>query len=121
MVMVQGHSNERLNKNNKKETNNKIIEKMKKLILTTAIILGLSMTTFAAPNGGGLFKRGETPERSMTRFNPGDAPLVPLHEQNGNQNAETPLGTGDHTVFGLVLCLGSALCKESLWRYTVLC
>ena len=37
---------------------------MKKLLLTAAIILGLATTTFADPNGGGLFKRGETPENS---------------------------------------------------------
>ena len=49
---------------------------MKKLILTTAIILGLSMTTFADPNGGGLFKRGETPERGMSRD---ISPLTPGH------------------------------------------
>ena len=101
MVRVEGHRNERLNKNNKIETNNKNIEKMKKLILTTAIILGLSMTTFAAPNGGGLFKRGETPERSMTGFRQNDGPMVPQHGETGNQNGETPLGTGIAVLMGL--------------------
>lgn len=74
---------------------------MKKLILTTAIILGLSMTTFADPNGGGLFKRGETPERSMSRFNQGDSPLAPGHGLSGNQNAEAPVGTGIVVLLGL--------------------
>ena len=73
---------------------------MKKLILTTAIILGLSMTTFADPNGGGLFKRGETPERGMSRD---ISPLTPNHGLTGNQNAdpEAPLGTGIAVLMGL--------------------
>ena len=73
---------------------------MKKLILTTAIILGLSMTTFADPNGGGLFKRGETPERSL-RFGEDESPLAPNHGLSGNQNAEAPLGTGIAVLMGL--------------------
>ena len=74
---------------------------MKKLLLTTAIILGLSMTTFADPNGGGLFQRGETPE-SNTCFNRGDTPLTPNHGLPGNQDAdETPLGTGIAVLMGL--------------------
>ena len=74
---------------------------MKKLILTTAIILGLSMTTFADPNGGGLFKRGETPERSMSRFTEGETPLTPGHGLTGNQTADAPLGTGIAVLMGL--------------------
>ena len=74
---------------------------MKKLILTTAIILGLSMTTFVDPNGGGLFKRGETPERGMSRFEEGESPLAPNHGLPGNQNAEAPLGTGIAVLMGL--------------------
>lgn len=73
---------------------------MKKLILTTAIILGLSMTTFADPNGGGLFQRGETPERSL-HFSEGDTPLTPNHGATGNQNGEAPLGTGIAVLVGL--------------------
>ena len=73
---------------------------MKKLLLTAAIILGLATTTFADPNGGGLFKRGETPERSMSR---NEAPLTPNHGLSGNQNAEpeAPLGTGIAVLMGL--------------------
>ena len=73
---------------------------MKKLLLTAAIILGLATTTFADPNGGGLFKRGETPERSMTRSND-DTPLTPTHGLTGNQNADAPLGTGIVVLLGL--------------------
>ena len=76
---------------------------MKKLILTTAIILGLSMTTFADPNGGGLFQRGETPERSL-RFTEGESPLAPNHGLSGNHHAEAPLGTG----IAVLVSLGAA-------------
>lgn len=61
---------------------------MKKLIITIAIIFGLGLTTFADPNGGGLFMRGETME---TRDGSG-MPGLPGHGQNTNQPA--PLGTG---------------------------
>ena len=75
---------------------------MKKLILTAAIVLGLTMTTFADPNGGGLFKRGETPENSMTtRYENGETPVTPGHGQTGNQNGEAPLGTGIVVLLGL--------------------
>ena len=75
---------------------------MKKLLLTAAIILGLATTTFADPNGGGLFKRGETPENSMaTRYENGETPVTPGHGQTGNQNGEAPLGTGIVVLLGL--------------------
>ena len=71
---------------------------MKKLIITTAIVLGLSMTSFAQ---GGLFHRGAnadgTPaEVSLTgdgtKGNRGGEPLLPMHNQTDSQNA--PLGSG---------------------------
>ena len=70
---------------------------MKKQIITIAIVLGLSMTSFAQ---GGLFHRGanvdgEPSEVSFT----GDAtrgrngnPMLPSHGLTDNQNA--PLGSG---------------------------
>ena len=68
---------------------------MKKLALTIAIILGLSMTTFADPNGGGLFKRGAEPEYFGNRDgNEPDMPMLPAHGETGNQDGTTPLGTG---------------------------
>jgi len=80
---------------------------MKKQILTTAIILGLALTTFADPNArGGLFMRGHTPEQSLTR-NGADGPMMPAlpnHNQSGNQNADAPLGTG----IAVLLSLGAA-------------
>ena len=64
---------------------------MKKIITTTAIVLGLNLTTFANPNGGGVFGRGETPEQ-VTGNRLGGAPALPTHGQNTNQPA--PLGGG---------------------------
>ena len=64
---------------------------MKKLALTLAIVLGLGLTTFANPNGGGVFGRGESNDRtntSSTLF----APKLPNHGQNTNQPA--PIGSG---------------------------
>jgi len=64
---------------------------MKKLVLTFAIVLGLGLTTFADPNGGGVFGRGETNEQSSNRdgiF----SPMLPNHGQSTNQPA--PLGSG---------------------------
>ena len=64
---------------------------MKKLALTIAIVLGLSMTTFA--DGGGLFQRGNTPENSQEGTSlRGDGPGLPGH---GSQTDEpAPLGSG---------------------------
>ena len=62
---------------------------MKKTILTIAIVLGLGMISFAAPNGGGMFQRGNTNEEHRSA---GGYPILPQHNQNGNQPA--PIGTG---------------------------
>ena len=76
---------------------------MKKLALTIAIVLGLTLTTFANSNdGGGLFQRGATESTSGVY---GDregglmTPVLPGHEQTGNQNA--PLGSGVAVLLGL--------------------
>ena len=63
---------------------------MKKLALTLAIVLGLGLTTFADPNGGGVFGRGESNNREggTELF----APKLPNHGMNTNQPA--PLGSG---------------------------
>ena len=73
---------------------------MKKLAMTIAIVLGLSMTTFA--DGGGLFQRGGEPVRELNREVPG----VPGHGGSGNQDA--PLGTGIAvlTAFGAAYLIG---------------
>ncbi len=62
---------------------------MKKVIITTAIVLGLGMTSFANPNGGGVFGRGESTEQGTREL---FAPKLPSHGQNTNQPA--PLGSG---------------------------
>ena len=68
---------------------------MKKLTLTIAIVLGLSMTTFAEGNqGGGLFRRGATPEQKTTRDN---GPLLPLQHgatTNADADPQAPVGSG---------------------------
>ena len=64
---------------------------MKKIITTISIVLGLCLTSFADPNGGGVFGRGESTDqgnRESTLF----VPQLPQHGQNGNQPA--PLGSG---------------------------
>ena len=53
---------------------------MKKLIMTIAIVLGLCATSFADPNGGGLFQRG-------------------AHGETTNQDA--PVGSGIAVLLGL--------------------
>ncbi len=68
---------------------------MKKQLLTIAIILGLGMTAFADPNGGGLFNRGaviEDEEYYGAGYNRGGMIGLPEHNQQGNQDA--PLGSG---------------------------
>ena len=69
---------------------------MKKLIMTIAIVLGLCATSFADPNGGGLFQRGESTEQGMTRT---DTPMLPTHGETGNQDA--PVGSGIAVLLGL--------------------
>ena len=65
---------------------------MKKLALTLAIVLGLGLTTFAEPNGGGVFGRGESNNQNNTSNRTLFAPRLPQHGQDGNQPA--PLGSG---------------------------
>ena len=71
---------------------------MKKLAITIAIVLGLGMTSFADPNGGGLFQRGLTPDEEYyglgyyNNYREGEMPLLPTHGETNNQGA--PLGTG---------------------------
>ena len=68
--------------------------------MTIAIVLGLSMTTFANPDGGGLFQRGaEIPTEGV--FRDGATPMLPAHAQEGNQDANAPLGSGIAMLLGL--------------------
>lgn len=72
---------------------------MKKLALTIAIVLGLSMTTFA--EGGGLFQRGSEPDNGYYS-NRGNGPVLPGHGGEGDQDA--PVGTG----IAVLTALGAA-------------
>ena len=85
---------------------------MKKTALTIAIVLGLSMTTFAG--GDGLFNRADNANNgasgysyfSNTRLD-GDGPVTPVlpnHNLNGNQDAAAPVGSG----IALLAVLGGA-------------
>lgn len=68
---------------------------MKKLAMTIAIVLGLSMASFA--QGGGLFQRGAIDENTSHRD--GGIPTLPGHGETGDQDA--PLGSGIVLLAGL--------------------
>ena len=77
---------------------------MKKLVLTIAIVLGMTIGASAQyfgdngqPNGGGLFGRGET--RDADNGDNTTAPLLPGHGLNTNQDA-APLGSGALLLIG---------------------
>ena len=80
---------------------------MKKLILTSAIILGISLTTFA---DGGLFNRGNNAKYGQSSgyiyFNAKDTgsgevamPMLPPH--GSEENNPAPLGSGIAMLLGL--------------------
>ena len=77
---------------------------MKKIITTIAIVLGLCLTSFANPNGGGVFGRGETTEQGDREGNL-FAPKLPTHGQNGNQPAPIGCGILMLAAFGTVYAL----------------
>ena len=61
------------------------------------------MTSFADPNGGGLFKRGDEPEKGgVNGTRGGGFPVIPGH--GGTSNADAPLGTG----IAVLTALGTA-------------
>jgi hypothetical protein len=74
---------------------------MKKLVLTLAIVLGLSMTTFA--EGGGLFQRGAQKENTSMNSNRERNPFLPNHGGTTDADADetTPVGTGVVLLAGL--------------------
>lgn len=70
--------------------------------MITVLMLGLSMTTFADSNGGGLFQRGiVSDEEYFAGFRNNEKPILPYHELNTNQPASTPLGSGIAVLVGL--------------------
>ena len=78
---------------------------MKKLALTIAVVLGLSLTTFAN-NDGGLFQRGASEttdgvygDRGMRE---GGFPGLPGGGEHGlTDNGDAPLGSGMAVLLGL--------------------
>ena len=74
---------------------------MKKLIITTAIILGLGLTTFAQSDNhnGGVFQRGAEPSEYATREGSSSLMLPAQHGQEGDQGA--PVGSGIIVLVGL--------------------
>jgi hypothetical protein len=87
---------------------------MKKTLLTIAIIFGLGLTTFADPNGGGVFQRGtsETEFYGSAWRNGQMLPALPQH--GGSENADAPLGTGIAllTAFGAAYLVGKKRREE---------
>ena len=83
---------------------------MKKLALTIAIVLGLSMTTFA--DGGGLFQRGADPTEMNNREGEGALPGIPGHGQTGNQNASLTTGIMVLTALGAGYLVGKKRREE---------
>ena len=75
---------------------------MKKLALTIAIVLGIGLTSFADPNGGGVFQRGDETTGGNSRELFSSPLALPRHGQTSNQNA--PLGTG----IAVLTALGAA-------------
>ena len=71
---------------------------MKKTIMTLAIVLGLSMASFAQ---GGMFQRGATPDGGNTREDP-LMPGLPTHGLDDHQDA--PVGSG----IAILATLGAA-------------
>lgn len=80
---------------------------MKKVVLTIAVVLGMTIGVSAQyfgdngqPNGGGLFGRGATVENGVnSQGGFENHPLLPLHGQEGNQDA--PLGNGALLLIGM--------------------
>ena len=82
---------------------------MKKLIMTTAIVLGLAMTSFA--QGGSMFHRENSgdngnavyQDRSYFSKDGGGTPLSTpgMPDHGGNTNADAPLGSGIALLAGL--------------------
>ena len=82
---------------------------MKKLVMTTAIILGLAMTSFA--QGGGMFHRADNAKNGGDGYalyeskgdsKPGGFPGIPGHGESDDGDA--PLGSG----IAMLTALGAA-------------
>ena len=84
---------------------------MKKTLVTIAIVLGLGLSAFADPNGGGVFGRGESPEQpTSTRL--GGAPMLPTHGTSTNQTAPVGSGIAVLTALGAAYLVGKKRREE---------
>ena len=94
---------------------------MKKLMMTTAIVLGLAMTSFA--QGGSMFHRENSgdngnavyQDRSYFSKDGNGSPLTPgLPIHGGNSDADAPLGSGIAmlTVLGAAYLVGKKRREE---------
>jgi hypothetical protein len=78
---------------------------MKKLVAITAILLGLSMTSFAQ---GGLFHRGASAEGETTDYSLSKGgsrtetpiPMLPSHNGSNESQPATPVGSGIAVLMG---------------------
>ena len=104
-VWVNGQGKTNLKNEHRIRNKHKNYKTMKKLVLTIAIVLGLSLSSFAE-YGGGLFKRGVTDEEFYGAGGYREegllTPKLPQHDQDGDQDA--PLGAG----IALLAALGGA-------------
>ena len=88
---------------------------MKKLAITIAIVLGLGMTSFADPNGGGLFQRGEAVENNdgtIYGSNRDGFPILPNHGSDNNEPAPVGSGIAVLTVLGAAYLVGKRKREE---------
>lgn len=79
---------------------------MKKLAITTAIILGLAVCSFGQRQGGGLFQFGAQSEETNNGFGQtrggDDGGLISLPTEHGQTTDEdAPLGSGIAVLLGL--------------------
>lgn len=75
---------------------------MKKTVLTLAIVLGMTIGTFAQ-EGGGIFGRGPMPGNELyesTTNSSGPLMLPQVHGAGADQSGEAPLGTGALLLIG---------------------
>ena len=84
---------------NIQEKTKQTINTMKKQIIAIAILLGFAIGATAQKTGGGLFMRGESYETGNGRGS--DALMLPIHGNDGDQDAQSPLGSGVAVLLGL--------------------
>ena len=83
---------------------------MKKLALTTTIILGLAIGAMA--QGGGLFQRGELGEMYESITRESESPMLPNHGLPDDQTAPVGTGIAVLTALGAAYALGKKRKEE---------